>query len=78
MLNHDAFRIKALIVYFITPTQYQTHYLNYWFVSHQANSQGQSQSQSHITTDSQSACSLWYQAHIWDPDQFLLSPRNCL
>jgi hypothetical protein len=38
----------------------------------------QSQSQSHITTDSQSASPSWCQAPIWDPRPICLSPSDFL
>jgi hypothetical protein len=37
-----------------------------------------SQSQSHITTDNQSASPSWCQAPIWDPRPIFLSPRDFL
>jgi hypothetical protein len=37
-------------------------------------SQSQSQNESHITTDSQSASPSWCQAPIWDPRPIFLSP----
>jgi hypothetical protein len=38
----------------------------------------QSQSQSHITTDNQSASPSWYKAPIWDPRPIFLSPSEFL
>jgi hypothetical protein len=71
-LAYESFQIRPLLT---SESQNQSS----WSMAHtSAHLSPTSQSQSHITTDNQSASPSWCQGPIWDPQQIFLSPRDFL